>query len=176
MTQRGCQQPIWRPFSVGRLIGVQSLTCNPPSGSIFPVGTTTVTCTATDASGNTAQYTFNVTVYSFCLQDETKPDNFVLINPATGEYAFFCNGVLIAGGKGTLTVKGCEGTIEHPKGDRRVLIAWDTTANGGKGAGTASVQVPVNNTRCQITDKDMSNNTCAASGPVAVRRENAPRE
>lgn len=29
-------------------------TCVPSSGSVFPVGTTTVTCTATDASGNTA--------------------------------------------------------------------------------------------------------------------------
>jgi hypothetical protein len=86
----------------------------------------------------------------------------VLINTITGEYSFNCNGVLIAGGRGTLNVKGCEGTIEHNKGDRRVLISWDTTAAGGKGSGTAIVQVGVNNTKCQITDKDMSNNTCAA--------------
>ena len=33
-----------------------------PSGSFFPVGTTTVTITATDAAGNTAQCTFDVTV------------------------------------------------------------------------------------------------------------------
>ena len=32
------------------------------SGSVFPVGTTLVTATATDASGNTASCTFNVTV------------------------------------------------------------------------------------------------------------------
>lgn len=31
---------------------LQSVICNPPSGSTFPVGTTTVTCTATDTSGN----------------------------------------------------------------------------------------------------------------------------
>ena len=36
--------------------------CNPPSGSFFPVGTTTVTCTATDAAGNSASCTFSVTV------------------------------------------------------------------------------------------------------------------
>jgi len=34
----------------------------PASGSVFPVGTTVVTSTATDASGNAAQSTFNVTV------------------------------------------------------------------------------------------------------------------
>lgn len=36
--------------------------CDPPSGSAFPVGTTIVTCTATDSIGQTSQCTFNVTV------------------------------------------------------------------------------------------------------------------
>jgi X-Pro dipeptidyl-peptidase len=39
-----------------------SVACDPASGSTFPSGTTTVTCTATDASGNTASGTFHVTV------------------------------------------------------------------------------------------------------------------
>ena len=37
--------------------------CTPPSGSLFPVGTTMVTCTATDASGNVASGSFSVTVW-----------------------------------------------------------------------------------------------------------------
>ncbi|KAG2500175.1 hypothetical protein HYH03_001757 [Edaphochlamys debaryana] len=37
-------------------------TCAPPSGSTFPVGTTTVNCTAADAAGNTAEASFKVTV------------------------------------------------------------------------------------------------------------------
>lgn len=36
--------------------------CTPPSGSLFPVGTTTVTCSARDAVGNTATTTFHVIV------------------------------------------------------------------------------------------------------------------
>src|SRR2546428_3905333 len=32
--------------------GTAAPTCTPPSGSTFPLGTTTVTCSATDASGN----------------------------------------------------------------------------------------------------------------------------
>ncbi len=36
--------------------------CTPPSGSTFPRGTTLVTCTATDASGNEASCQFTVTV------------------------------------------------------------------------------------------------------------------
>lgn len=38
--------------------------CTPPSGSLFPIGTTTVTCTATDAAGNSASCSFNVIVRS----------------------------------------------------------------------------------------------------------------
>jgi uncharacterized delta-60 repeat protein len=36
--------------------------CSPVSGSTFPIGTTTVTCTATDASGNSATATFEIVV------------------------------------------------------------------------------------------------------------------
>lgn len=36
--------------------------CSVASGAVVPLGTTTVTCTATDASGNTAQRSFTVTV------------------------------------------------------------------------------------------------------------------
>ncbi|WP_318618939.1 HYR domain-containing protein [Priestia megaterium] len=36
--------------------------CSPPSGSFFPIGTTPVTCTATDAVGNTATCSFTITV------------------------------------------------------------------------------------------------------------------
>jgi tetratricopeptide (TPR) repeat protein len=39
-----------------------AVTCTPPSGSTFPVGMTTVNCTATDAQGNAATCSFLVTV------------------------------------------------------------------------------------------------------------------
>ena len=39
-----------------------TVTCAPPSGSTFPIGTISVSCTATDASGNSANGSFNVTV------------------------------------------------------------------------------------------------------------------
>jgi subtilisin-like proprotein convertase family protein len=49
--------------------------CDPNSGSTFPLGPTTVTCTATDAAGNTGSASFSVTVV-----DATAP---VLTVPAT---------------------------------------------------------------------------------------------
>jgi hypothetical protein len=44
--------------------------CSPASGTVFPVGTRTVTCTATDAAGNFSSATFRVTV---TLRDSTAP-------------------------------------------------------------------------------------------------------
>jgi CSLREA domain-containing protein len=42
--------------------GPVTATANPPSGSFFPVGTTTVTVTASDHCGNTSTATFTITV------------------------------------------------------------------------------------------------------------------
>lgn len=42
--------------------GPVAVTCTPASGSQFPLGTTTVNCTATDAAGNTANASFQVNV------------------------------------------------------------------------------------------------------------------
>lgn len=38
------------------------VSCTPASGSMFPIGTTTVSCTATDASGNSTVASFHITV------------------------------------------------------------------------------------------------------------------
>jgi hypothetical protein len=42
--------------------------CAPPSGSTFPLGTTTVTCTATDTHGNIGSGSFTVTAYRQVLR------------------------------------------------------------------------------------------------------------
>ncbi|TAK99169.1 MAG: DUF5011 domain-containing protein, partial [Verrucomicrobia bacterium] len=42
--------------------GTVTPVCNPPSGSNFAIGTNTVTCTATDASGNASTCSFTVAV------------------------------------------------------------------------------------------------------------------
>lgn len=45
-------------------VGVTSLVCMPPSGSVFPIGSSTVTCKASDAAGNSSSKTFSVYVTS----------------------------------------------------------------------------------------------------------------
>ena len=50
------------PTAMDNCDGLVPVTCNPPSGSAFGEGVTTVVCQAGDSSGNTNSCTFNVTV------------------------------------------------------------------------------------------------------------------
>jgi hypothetical protein len=52
----------WPEPDVTDNYGVYDSECTPPSGSLFPVGTTKVTCTAQDICGNRSECTFTVAV------------------------------------------------------------------------------------------------------------------
>ena len=56
------------PTAVDVVAGPSTVTCNPASGSTFALGTTSVTCSASDGNGNTARQSFTVIV-----QDATAP-------------------------------------------------------------------------------------------------------
>ena len=55
---------VWYNFPIptSTCANLASVVCTPPPGSVFPVGTTVVTCTATDTLGNAATCSFKVTV------------------------------------------------------------------------------------------------------------------
>ena len=59
--------------------GDATVECSPPSGSTFALGSTSVTCTATDASGNIAEDSFSVTVVDTTPPDISVPDEAVLV-------------------------------------------------------------------------------------------------
>jgi hypothetical protein len=63
-TKTGVVVTYTNPTATDLVDGSVPVKCTPPSGSTFPIGTTTVTCTATDKSGNTASTTFHVIVTS----------------------------------------------------------------------------------------------------------------
>jgi cysteine-rich repeat protein len=50
------------PLAVDLVGGPRDVTCSPASGSTFPLGTTVVTCSASDATGNSASHAFAVHV------------------------------------------------------------------------------------------------------------------
>jgi HYR domain-containing protein/Calx-beta domain-containing protein len=132
--------------------------CVPASGSTFPVGTTTVTCTATDASSNTAMCTFVVTSFDACLQDDTNPSTVLLINSATGDYRFCCSGTTYTG-KGTVKKTGSTISLTSSSGDRRVQAQID----GLLKRGTATLESPPGTIKCTITDRNTANNTCSCN-------------
>jgi len=63
--------------SASDICGLTNFTCVPPSGSTFPKGVTTVTCSATDTSGNTSQCSFTVTIRDAELPQVTCPKDIV---------------------------------------------------------------------------------------------------
>ncbi|MFY9573877.1 MAG: hypothetical protein WAV20_20965, partial [Blastocatellia bacterium] len=109
-------------------------------------------------SGNTATCSFQLTVFSMCLVDESG-GKVVLFDATTGDYRYCCGGVLIATGRGTVKVKGCIVTIDDTKGDRKVRITADTSAANGAGAGNAFISKG-DSQRCLIQDRSMAGNSC----------------
>jgi hypothetical protein len=132
--------------------------CNPPSGSAFPVGTTTVTCVVTDSSGNQAICSFLVTTFDICLQDDSSAGAVILFNSTTGDYLFCCDGMQWTG-RGAVQRQGNIYTLTHNTTGRRVLARYD----GGQSKGTASLQSPPGVMRCSINDRDTRNNSCSCA-------------
>jgi hypothetical protein len=59
------------PTAADAVAGSMLATCNPAPGTTFAVGSTAVTCSATDASGNTGTATFHVVVTLVDIQPPT---------------------------------------------------------------------------------------------------------
>ncbi len=123
--------------------------CVPASGSVFPLGMTTVTCTAMDAAGNTAMCTFTVATFNVSV---TGSSGVLLVNTTTGDYVICCGGMIVSG-KGRMKVKGCTLTLEQgaTETDRRLLA----TINTCQQTGTATLQMPPGQVKCSITDNQV---------------------
>jgi hypothetical protein len=110
------------------------ITCTPASGSSFPLGTTTVNCSAKDAAGNTAEGSFTVTVTK--PEDKTAP---VVSTPADiTKEATGPDGAKVTYDSVTAE-DNVDGTIaatcDHPSGDTFPLGTTEVTCNATDAAG-----------------------------------------
>jgi len=119
--------------------GSVTITCTHSSGDSFPVGTTPVTCTATDESNNSALCNFNVTVNavnSTCVLTTQAP--IVVDSPANacGTNVTYTPPTADSGTCGTIT-------CDHPPGFFPVgetLVTCTSSPDGGSTSFTVTVR------------------------------------
>lgn len=108
------------PTATDTVDGSVAVNCLPASGSTFAIGSTIVTCTATDKSGNTAAHTFTITV-----RDSTAPS----INIASPTAANYLLGQIVPASYSCTDiatgVASCIGTVANG-------TAINTTTTGTK--------------------------------------------
>jgi subtilisin-like proprotein convertase family protein len=148
--------------------GVGAATCSPPSGSSFPVGTTTVTCTATDAAGNQGSCSFTVTVTDNQNPVVTCPANKSVIAPSGACSASVTFSAAAADNCPGVSAANCSppsGTA-FPVGTTTVTCSA-TDASGNQGSCSFTVTVtdttpPVISCPPNITTVDNAPGACGA--------------
>ncbi len=116
--------------------------CVPASGSVFALGTLTVTCTATDPAGNTGSATFTVTVRDTTPPAVTVPPNQVVEATSTAGAAavFSATATDLVGGTITPACVPVSGSV-FALGTRTVTCtATDPAANTGSATFTVTVR------------------------------------
>jgi HYR domain len=127
--------------------------CAPASGSLFPLGTTPVTCTATDAAGNTGSGSFAVVV-----RDTTPP---TLTAPAPVSVAT----------AGTTAVPATNATIA---GFLAGASATDLVDPAPAITNDAPTAFPVGTTIVRFTATDAAGNRAEATSTVTVTSSGTP--
>jgi hypothetical protein len=93
--------------------GTAGATCSPASGATFAIGETIVTCTATDASGNTGAATFTVTVADITTPGAMHGNGFIREGDRRYEFGFLVLESPRAGERGFFTLQVSE---QRPRG------------------------------------------------------------
>ncbi len=128
--------------------GNVGVACSPVSGSSFPIGTTTVSCSATDAHGNEATTTFPVTVADTSGPALALPANFTqtATGPSGAAVSYNPTAVDMVDGPVVPVCSPLSGST-FPIGTTTVTCtATDTRHNQSTGAFTITVQSAVTST------------------------------
>jgi hypothetical protein len=130
------------PTALDIVDGSRPVSCLPASGSTFPLGTTEVTCSASDTRGNTASDTFNVTVVDTTAPALTLPGN--LTPEATSALgaavSFTATAVDLVSGSVAVDCTPASGST-FPLGVATIVNCGATDAAGNTGSGSFSVTV-----------------------------------
>jgi HYR domain/Bacterial Ig-like domain (group 3)/FIMAH domain len=116
--------------------------CTPASGSVFPLGPTTVSCSATDTAGNTGTASFTVTVLDTTAPAVTVPTSIVAeaTSPAGAAVTFTATATDTVDGPLPVTCTRAPGST-FPLGPTTVTCsAVDTAGNTGMSSFTVTVQ------------------------------------
>ena len=125
--------------------GVGTPVCNPPSGSTFPLGKSTVTCTVSDAAANSSSCSFSVTVNDTVVPVLSCPANIITSTAPNLCSAVVSFTVSATDNCSSLTVVSspASGSV-FPKGTTTVTVtATDAAAN----TSTCTFTVTVNDTQ-----------------------------
>ena len=136
------------PTAADNCAGV-TLTSSHASGSVFALGTTTVTYTATDAAGHTTTANFTVTV------NDTEAPTIVAPANVTVNTNFGCEAIGVVLGAPSIndncTISGVSNNAPaiYPLGN--TTVTWILTDNAGNTASTTQIVTVVDNIAPQLT-------------------------
>ena len=122
-------------------VSTPTIVCVPAAGSVFPLGTTVVDCTATDAAANASTGTFAVTVEDTTAPEMTVPGNFTVeAMSGAGAVVSFAATATDAVSTPTIVCVPAAGSV-FPLGTTVVdCTATDTAANASTGTFAVTVE------------------------------------
>ena len=119
-----------------------TVVCTPASGSSFTVGSTTVSCTATDDFANAATNTFTVTVRDVTPPAITVPGNIVAeaTSGAGAAASFTATATDVVGGSRPVSCSPASGTVFPLATTTVTCSAVDAVGNSGSASFTVTVR------------------------------------
>jgi hypothetical protein len=149
------------------------LTCAPPSGSVFPIGATTVTCASTNSQGNTDSKSFVVTVVDTTAPQLYMPEDQVIeaVSPSGSVASFLPTSYDIVDGSSPVTCVPPTGSI-FAVGTTTVTCS-STDIHGNVGTGLLRITVkdttkPVIQEPANIVTEAVSGSGAAATWSISA--------
>ncbi len=153
------------PTATDVVDGTLATTCSPASGWTFPVGTTTVTCSATDAHHNTGSGGFTVTITDTTAPNLVLPSDLTAeaTGPTGAQVTFQATAIDAVDGLVTVTCSPTSGSLFALGTSTVTCSAADLHGNPAEGSFTVTV---VDTTPPVLTLPDPM--TVEATGPAGA--------